>query len=120
MTTTDVTVQCPCGYKIEDESKYNILFLKKEQREIDILCPNASCFLGELGFIKFIIVDDQPVLELARFYSPFVTWNATQLGEEDTRKRLVNHLKLLITKKIRWSMIIEETHRITDIQEDEH
>ena len=41
-------VQCPCGRVIKDPEEYKVVYLKHEMREIDILCPNDSCYLREL------------------------------------------------------------------------
>ncbi len=110
MSPDDISnAQCPCGHKIDDSSDYNILYLKKELMEIDILCPNSVCYLGELGFIKFEIEDGQPKLELARFYSPYVTWNATRMGEEKASTLLKDHLRKLITGKINWRQIAKDS-----------
>ncbi|MFW9993129.1 MAG: hypothetical protein ACFFD4_13890 [Candidatus Odinarchaeota archaeon] len=111
MSEADLEVQCPCGRKISCEADYNIVFLKKELKEIDILCPNRTCYLVELGFIKFDIVNDKPVLDIARFYSPFVTWNATQKGDQ-AQEILKSHLKGLISKEIDWKKIIHELENL--------
>ncbi len=112
MDSNDKTVQCPCGHNIKNETNYNILYLKKELKEIDILCPNSTCYLGELGFIKFYIQNNRPKLKIARFYSPYVTWNATQLGEQKAKKLLEGHLERLITQKINWRKVLDETSNI--------
>lgn len=124
MGSEESNAQCPCGHKLNNSSEYNILYLKKEMREIDILCPNSVCYLGELGFIKFEITDNQAELKHTRFYSPYVTWNATRLGEDKASMLLKSHLKELITEKINWRQIIDETLKMEnldtqlDIKED--
>ncbi len=101
-------IQCPCGRSIEDASDYKLLFLKKEMNEIDILCPNDACYLRELGFVLFSIKNENPQLNKAKFYVPYVTWNAAQLGEEKSRKKLREHLITLVKKEIDWDKIIED------------
>ena len=95
------SIQCPCGRIIENPDEYKILYLKHELREIDILCPNDSCYLRELGYIKFEIKDGKAVFKEASFYPPFVTWNAGRLGFENAEKILKSHLKA-IAKKVDW------------------
>ena len=124
MGSEESDAQCPCGHKLNNSSDYNILYLKKEMREIDLLCPNSVCYLGELGFIKFEIKDNQAHLDHARFYSPYVTWNATRMGEEKAMELLKSHLKELITEKINWRQIIDDSLKMEisetqlDIKED--
>ncbi len=119
MDSKETHAQCPCGHKLNDSSDYNILYLKKEMREVDILCPNSVCYLGELGFIKFEIVENQAQLERARFYSPYVTWNATRLGEEKARIVLKSHLEELITEKIQWRQIIDDSLKLETLEHPE-
>jgi len=101
-------VQCPCGRQINGASEFKLLFLKKELNEIDVLCPNETCYLRELGFIKFDIVDGKPKFREASFYPPFVTWNKSQLGEEETEKSLRKMLKDIVTKYIDWRVLLSE------------
>jgi hypothetical protein len=95
---------CPCGRSIEDASEFKLLYLKKELNEIDILCPNDNCYLREVGYIKFEIVDGKPKFKEASFYPPFVTWNASQMGREAALAELKATLKKLV-ERIDWSMI---------------
>ncbi|NHV99425.1 MAG: hypothetical protein HA496_07225 [Thaumarchaeota archaeon] len=95
---------CPCGRIIKDASEFKLLYLKKELNEIDILCPNDNCYLREVGYIKFEIVDGKPKFKEASFYPPFVTWNASQMGREAALAELKNTLKKLV-ERIDWSMI---------------
>jgi hypothetical protein len=101
-------VQCPCGRQINDASEFKLLFLKKELNEIDILCPNDTCYLRELGYIRFDIVDGKPKFREASFYPPFVTWNKSQLGEEEAEKTLKQMLKDIVTKYIDWKVLLTE------------
>ncbi|MEM3648221.1 MAG: hypothetical protein QW506_03540 [Thermoproteota archaeon] len=95
---------CPCGRSIEDASEFKLLYLKKELNEIDILCPNDNCYLREVGYIKFEIVDGKPKFKEASFYPPFVTWNASQMGRDAAIAELKNTLKKLV-ERIDWTMI---------------
>ncbi len=95
---------CPCGRRIEDASEFKLLYLKKELNEIDILCPNDNCYLREVGYIKFEIVDGKPRFKEASFYPPFVTWNASQMGRDAAIVELKNTLKKLV-ERIDWAMI---------------
>jgi len=104
-------VQCVCGRIIKDASEYKVLYLKKEQRELDILCPNDTCYLRELGFIKFEMIGEKPRITKASFYSPFVTWNVARLGKEKASRLLKQHLQDLIRKCVDWNKIIEETKK---------
>lgn len=95
---------CPCGRRIENAPEFKLLYLKKELNEIDILCPNDNCYLREVGYIKFEIVDCKPKFKEASFYPPFVTWNASQMGRDVAVTELKNILKKLV-ERIDWSMI---------------
>ena len=99
-------IQCPCGRVIKDASEYKTLYLKKEVYEIDIICPNDTCYLRELGYIKFRVGEDGKItITHAAFYPPFVTWNAARLGKERTSALLKEHLKELVKKYIDWDKI---------------
>jgi len=101
-------VQCPCGREIGEAGEFKLLFLKKELNEIDILCPNETCYLRELGFIKFDVENDRAKFREASFYPPFVTWNKSQLGEQEAEQSLRTMLKELVTKYIDWKSLLEE------------
>lgn len=98
------TITCVCGRKIEDPSEFKLLYLKKELNEIDILCPNDNCYLREVGYIKFEIVDGKPKFKEASFYPPFVTWNASQMGKDVAIAELKKALKKVI-ERVDWNMI---------------
>ncbi len=104
------TIQCPCGREILDTAEYKLLFLKKEMNEIDILCPNDSCYLRELGFILFKKVEDQGKKQIkfdrAEFYVPFVTWNATRLTEKQAEISLKAQLTDIVKNKIDWKTLV--------------
>jgi hypothetical protein len=97
-------IQCPCGRVIEDPEEYKVLYLKHELQEIDVLCPNDSCYLRELGYIKFERKGDQAKFKEASFYPPLVTWNAGRLGWENAEKLLKAHLKA-VAKKLDWTRL---------------
>jgi len=97
-------IQCPCGRIINSPDEYKVLYLKHELQEIDILCPNDSCYLRELGYIKFEIKNGKAVFKEASFYPPFVTWNSGRLGFEKAEKLLKSHLKAIV-KKVDWERI---------------
>jgi hypothetical protein len=101
-------VQCPCGRKISEAAEFHLLFLKKELNEIDVLCPNDSCYLRELGFIKFDVVENKAKFKEASFYPPFVTWNSSQLGKDEAQTALKGMLKDIVTKQIDWTRISTE------------
>jgi hypothetical protein len=103
-----VQLQCPCGRKISDASEFKLLFLKKELNEIDILCPNDSCYLRELGYIKFDVVDNKAKFKEASFYPPFVTWNSSQLGKDEAQEALKSFLRDIVKKHIDWNKIATE------------
>ncbi|MHA1976034.1 MAG: hypothetical protein ACW98F_05625 [Candidatus Hodarchaeales archaeon] len=104
------TIQCPCGREIKDTAEYKLLFLKKEMNEIDILCPNDSCYLRELGFIIFKKIDEddkkQIKFDRAEFYVPFVTWNATRLSEKQAEITLKEQLTDIVKNKIDWKSLV--------------
>jgi hypothetical protein len=101
-------VQCPCGVYIEKD-QYKLLYLKKDTGEIDILCYNDYCYLKELGFIKFSINETGNIdFDIGRFYSPFVTWNATRMNEENTVKALKIHLIFITEKLIDWRKVVDD------------
>lgn len=110
-------VQCPCGTTIEDSSRYTLLLLKKELSEIDILCPNETCYLRELGYVKFAISGREAVFREGAFYPPFVTWNSTQLGREATQKILKEHLKEIVVRHIRWTDVAEAVKRASTVKQ---
>ncbi len=97
--------QCPCGRDVGKAEEYTTLYLKKELKEIDILCPNDACYLRELGYIRFDFENGKAKFKEATFYPPFVTWNAGRLGFEKAESLLKAHLKELVTKKINWGKI---------------
>ena len=101
-------VQCPCGVYIEKD-QYKLLYLKKDTGEIDILCHNDYCYLKELGFLKFHIDENDKIdFDKGRFYSPFVTWNATRMSEENTIKELKTHLIHIAENMINWTKVVED------------
>lgn len=101
-----MVIECPCGTVINEPSEYRLLFLKKNLKEIDLLCPNPECYLKELGFVRFHIKESHKLaLDLAKFHAPFVTWNATQIGQENAVNELKAHLSSLISNKIDWKWI---------------
>jgi len=102
-------VQCPCGRIIENAREYKLLYLKKELSEIDVLCPNDTCYLRELGYVKFDMKGDEAKFKEASFYPPFVTWNAGRAGSEKAEKLLKAHLRQIVTKEIDWKMIAKVT-----------
>jgi len=101
-------VQCPCGRKISEASEFHLLFLKKELNEIDVLCPNDSCYLRELGYVRFDVVENKAKFKEASFYPPFVTWNSSQLGKDEAQDALKGLLKDIVRKQINWSKISTE------------
>jgi len=113
VTVAEGKVQCPCGRFVDRSEDYKLLFLKKEMREIDILCPNDSCYLREIGYIKFDVKDNKPVFKEAVFYPPFVTWNMSQLGEKAgamMKRQLID----IVTKIIDWKKITADLIRIQE------
>ncbi|RLE86956.1 MAG: hypothetical protein DRJ67_05995 [Thermoprotei archaeon] len=104
-------IQCVCGRLIKDPSEYKVVYIKKENRELDILCPNDTCYLRELGFIQFRLEGDKPRITKATFYSPFVTWNVARLGKDKATQLLKQHLQALIRRCIDWNKIVEETKK---------
>lgn len=112
MTEGGDYIQCVCGRVIKDPSEYKVIFIKKENREIDVLCPNDTCYLRELGFIQFELEeDDKPKITKASFYSPFVTWNVARLGRERAMELLKQHLQTITRRLIDWRKIVEETKK---------
>jgi len=105
---TSERIQCPCGRYIEDPDDYKVLYLKHEMKEIDILCPNDSCYLRELGYVKFEMEGGKAKFKEASFYPPFVTWNSGRLGFETTDKLLKEHLKNIV-RSIDWDRIAKAT-----------
>ncbi|WP_449462639.1 hypothetical protein PQ610_00780 [Tardisphaera miroshnichenkoae] len=99
-------IQCVCGTYIKSPADYDLVFLKKQEKEIDIICPNPDCYLHEIGFIKFDVKNDKPVLVDARFYSPFCTWNASRMGREDMEKKLKQHLIWLVEHGVDWKEVM--------------
>ena len=104
MSESSESVQCPCGRVVEDPEEYKVLFLKRELKEIDILCPNDSCYLRELGYIRFDVKEGEAKFKEASFYPPFVTWNAGRVGSEDADKLLKSHLKK-VAKRVDWERL---------------
>jgi len=103
----DVVVQCPCGRVIRDARDYRLVFLRRGALEIDILCPNDSCYLKELGYIRFRVDNGRIRLVRAEFYPPFVTWNAGRLGFDVASKILREHLRIIIREVVDWNRIRE-------------
>lgn len=107
---SEKTLQCPCGKKYASPDEYKLVFVKKDQCEIDILCANPACHLKELGYVKFGIdkARNKAYIEIASFYPPYVTWNATRLSKEDALKLLEQHLRYIVEKRIDWRKIMME------------
>gem|GEM_PF-6995905 len=89
-------VQCPCGRLIRSPREYRIFLFNIREHEINILCPNEGCYLGELGRIEFVTKARSWVIEEASFNSFFLSWNSDRLGEERTKALLESHLKNVI------------------------
>lgn len=106
------SAQCPCGRTIAAAGEYNLVLLRKEQGEIDILCPNDSCYLCEVGYVKFTMEKGKARFEQARFYPPFVTWNASQQGAENASQILKQQLKDLVTRVVNWKKISEDMRAV--------
>jgi hypothetical protein len=102
------TIQCVCGTYIRSPADYGLVFLKKDQKEIDIICPNPECYLHELGFIRFKVENGKPQLVDARFYSPFCTWNASKMGRDLMEKKLKEHLVWLVEKGVDWHGVMKD------------
>lgn len=111
MASENEYVQCVCGRVIKDPSEYKVIYIKKENREIDILCPNDTCYLRELGFILFTLSEDKPKIIRATFYSPFVTWNVARVGKDRAMEMLRLHMQALIRRYVDWGKIVEETKK---------
>ena len=111
MSEGEEYVQCVCGRIIKSPADYKVVFIKKENRELDILCPNDTCYLRELGFIQFRLEGEKPRILKATFYSPFVTWNVARFGKEKAMRLLKQHLQELIRRYIDWNKIVEETKK---------
>lgn len=111
MASENEYVQCVCGRVIKDPSEYKVIYIKKENREIDILCPNDTCYLRELGFILFTLSEDKPKIVRATFYSPFVTWNVARVGKDRAMEMLRLHMQALIRRYVDWGKIVEETKK---------
>jgi len=103
-------LQCPCGKEYRSPDEYKIVFVKKDQCEIDILCVNPACHLKELGYVKFKVdrESEKVLVEIAAFYPPYVTWNTTRLGREDALKLLNEHLMHIVKKRIDWRKVTED------------
>jgi len=98
-------IQCPCGTYLDKPEDYQLLFLKKELNEVDILCPNKSCFLRELGYVRFRLTSGRAEFDEASFYPPYVTWNAAQNGSKQTESVLKDHLRKIVTRLIDWQRL---------------
>ena len=88
--------QCPCGRLIRSPREYGIFLFNVRGHEINILCPNEVCHLGELGRIRFTTKGRSWSVEEASFNSFFLSWNSDRLGEERTKALLESHLKSVI------------------------
>ncbi len=110
MSSEGEYLQCPCGKVYKDPNEYKLVFVKKEQCEIDIMCSNPACHLKELGYVKFKIDKKHRKVhvEIASFYSPYVTWNNTRLGKEKAMRLLEEHLRYIVEKRIDWSRIARD------------
>ncbi len=108
--SNEIVLQCPCGREYRSPDEYKIVFVKKDQCEIDILCANPACHLKELGYIKFKADKEKGKIhvEIASFYPPYVTWNAARLGKDKALKQLDQHLRYIVEKRIDWKKIMED------------
>ena len=107
-------VQCPCGATIPKADSYQLIFLRKESNEIDILCPNDACYLRELGYVRFHISEGKASFNEATFYPPFVAWNISQIGGEQAKTVLKSHLKEIATRILDWQKIATTTASIKE------
>jgi len=98
-------LQCPCGRIIDGPKGYKALYLRRGLREIAILCPNDSCHIRELGYVRFEIEDREAKIKTAAFYPPYISWNINQLGNEKAVEALKTHLHELVAKVIDWQKI---------------
>ena len=110
MTGDEVVLQCPCGKEYRDPMEYKLLFVKKEQCEIVILCSNPVGHLKGLGYIKFKIdkTHRKVHVEITSLYSPYVTWNNTRLGNEKAVRLPESRLRFIPEKRIDWKRIMGE------------
>jgi hypothetical protein len=98
--------QCPCGRLIRSPKEYSIFLLNLREHEINVLCPNEGCYLGELGRIRFTTKGRSWSIEEASFNSFFLSWNSDRLGEERTKDLLESHLRDVI-RGIDWPSVMD-------------
>ena len=100
-------ISCICNREINSYLDYKLVFLTEVSNEIDIFCPNSSCSIKELGYIKFNVNEDETLsFSKAKFYPTFVSFNVQSINDENYFL-LKSHLKELVSKRINWPLLAQ-------------
>ena len=96
-------ISCICNYEINSAESYKLVILKEVTDEIDIFCPNQSCSVKELGYIKFKRNKDNSIsFSKAKFYPTFVSYNITSTNDPKYFI-LKNHLIYIAKNRVNWT-----------------
>jgi hypothetical protein len=98
----DVQIECICNQKIKSFKDYKLAILEEITGEIDIFCPNESCSVRELGYIKFKNENGTTSFLKAKFYPTFVSYNVSTRDDE-SYLLMKSHLIDIVKKSIDWT-----------------
>jgi len=98
-------LECPCGARIAHPDELRFVWIGREKDRLDILCPDDSCYLREVGCIEFKRCGDEVRLKGVTFYRPFSSWNLSRLGRERGNKLLRDLARGLVRRKLSWTQL---------------
>lgn len=97
----ETPIRCICDQKLLSFRDYKLAILEGITEEIDIFCPNGSCSIRELGYVKFINNNGNISFSKAKFYPTFVSYNVSTVDDKAYQK-LKSHLKSIVKISIDW------------------
>ena len=97
----ETSIRCICNQKLNSFRDYKLAILEGITEEIDIFCPNESCSIRELGYVKFFNNNGNISFSKAKFYPTFVSYNVSNT-EDKTYQKLKSHLRDIVNISIDW------------------
>ncbi len=102
-------LECPCGAKIVHQGELRLALTQRGETQLYILCPDNSCYLREVGYIRFKRDGDKVRLNKVIFYPPFSSWNIARLGRERGSKLLRQLAAALMKREVSWKELDRRT-----------
>ncbi len=93
-------LECPCGAKILHHGELRLEWKRENESQVHIICPDDSCYLREVGHIRFERNGHEVRLKKVMFYPPFSSWNLARLGRERGNKLLKLLARELVKRKV--------------------